>query len=101
VEGGEVRFWLGVTFAALTLHPVAELETVKVVEFAPVADAEPVWVSAVDDLLDWDELERQSGCLWVFLVEQKLEISSESVLAAGAWSDLHGGACALIGEDDE
>ena len=101
MESDPLRFTLGVMFATLAFGPVPEIvtvvETVTVVEAPAISEPE----SSVDYLLDFDEIERQSLCLWHFMVQEELEITLESVLAAGAWSDLHGGACALMGEDDE
>jgi len=53
-----------------------------------------------DSLVDWEELERQTDCLWVLLSESGVEITLEIVLAAGTWTDALGGACLVIGEDD-
>ena len=54
-----------------------------------------------DSLVDWAEVDRQDACLWRFIVEQGLELSFEMVWAAGEVADALGGACYLIGEDDE
>jgi hypothetical protein len=54
-----------------------------------------------DSLVDVDEAERQGACLWEWMREQDVELTLESVLAAGYWTDTLGGACYLIGEDDE
>ena len=55
-----------------------------------------------DALVDWDEVDRQTDCLWVFLTEHfGHDITLDRVLAAGYWTDVHGGACLVIGEDDE
>ncbi len=59
----------------------------------------PILDSMIDD---WDELERQSDCLFEFLREHfGYEITLERVLYAGWWTDELGGACAVIGADDE
>ena len=55
----------------------------------------------VDALLDMDEVERQIDCLWEFLTAAGVELTLEVVLAAGTWTDALGGACLVIGEDDE
>jgi len=52
-----------------------------------------------DSLIDWDEQERQSDCLWTFMQGSELELSLEMVWAAGEVADALGGACYLIGED--
>jgi hypothetical protein len=54
-----------------------------------------------DSMVDVVEAERQGECLWVWMREQQVELTLESVLAAGYWTDALGGACYLIGEDDE
>jgi hypothetical protein len=54
-----------------------------------------------DSLVDVDEAERQGACLWEWMRGQDVELTLESVLAAGYWTDTLGGACYLIGEDDE
>jgi hypothetical protein len=53
-----------------------------------------------DSLIDWDEQERQSDCLWTFMQDSELELSLEMVWAAGEVADALGGACYLIGEDE-
>ena len=52
-----------------------------------------------DSLIDWDEQERQSDCLWTFMQDSELELTLEMVWAAGEVADALGGACYLIGED--
>ena len=54
-----------------------------------------------DSLIDWDEQDRQSDCLWTFMQDSELELTLEMVWAAGEVADALGGACYLIGEDDE
>ena len=54
-----------------------------------------------DSLIDLDEQERQSDCLWTFMQDSELELTLEMVWAAGEVADALGGACYLIGEDDE
>jgi hypothetical protein len=54
-----------------------------------------------DSLIDWDEINRQDDCLWTFLRDSELEITFEMVWAAGVLTDALGGACRVIGEDDE
>jgi len=53
-----------------------------------------------DSLIDWDEQERQSDCLWTFMQDSELELSLEMVWAAGEVADALGGACYLIGEHE-
>jgi hypothetical protein len=54
-----------------------------------------------DSLVDWVELDRQTDCLWTLLQDAGVDLTLEVVLAAGTWSDALGGACLMIGEDDE
>jgi hypothetical protein len=54
-----------------------------------------------DSQIDVDEAERQGECLWHWMEQQGVEFTLNSVLAAGYWTDELGGACHLIGEDDE
>ena len=54
-----------------------------------------------DSRIDVDEAERQGECLWQWMRQQGVEFTLNSVLAAGYWTDELGGACHLIGEDDE
>jgi hypothetical protein len=55
-----------------------------------------------DALVDWEEVERQTDCLWVFLQDHfGHDITLDRVLAAAAWVDALGGGCLVIGEDDE
>ena len=62
-------------------------------------EALPVETPFADALVDFDELERQSDCLWELLQETGVEITLEIVIAAGTWTDALGGACRVIGED--
>ena len=59
---------------------------------------------AIDSLIsdeEWAELDRQSDCLYEFLREHVgYEITLDAVVAAGYWTDVLGGACLVIGEDD-
>ena len=54
-----------------------------------------------DSMIDVDESERQGECLWHWMKAEGVEFTLESVLAAGYWTEALGGACYLIGEDDE
>ena len=65
------------------------------------AEAQEWETPVIDELVDWDEVERQTDCLWEFLQASGVEITLQTVLAAGAWTDALGGACLVIGEDDE
>jgi hypothetical protein len=68
----------------------------------PVSDEDvDVPTPIADSLIDWEELDRQTDCLWEFMQRAGVEITLDVVLAAGTWSDAMGGACLMIGEDDE
>jgi len=54
-----------------------------------------------DSLVDWVDLERQTECLWEFLQASGVDLTLQNVMAAGTWTDALGGACLVIGEDDE
>ena len=60
---------------------------------------EPEPTPIADSRIDWVEQERQNACLWEFLQASGVELTLESVWAAGEWTDALGGACAVIGED--
>jgi hypothetical protein len=103
-----VRFAVGLLFGMLLVQPetvpVAETawQTVVVLERVEVAVvAEVVETPFADSLVDWVEVDRQTDCLWTFLQEHEIELTLANVITAGDWTDMHGGACAMIGEDDE
>ena len=68
-------------------------------------DAMLIETPAIDSLIsddEWGELDRQADCLYDFLREHVgYEITLDAVVAAGYWTDVLGGACAVIGGDDE
>jgi hypothetical protein len=103
-----VRFAVGLLFGMLLVQPetvpVAETawQTVVALERVEVAVvAEVVETPFADSLVDWVEVDRQTDCLWTFLQEHEIELTLANVITAGDWTDMHGGACAMIGEDDE
>jgi hypothetical protein len=61
----------------------------------------PVETPHADRLVDWADVERQTECLWEFLRAHGVELTLATVVAAGDWTDALGGACLVIGEDDE
>jgi hypothetical protein len=80
-----------VEYLVVTVDGRSEYQRALDIE-TPIADA----------LVDWDEVDRQTDCLWVFLQDHfGHDITLERVLAAAAWTDELGGACLVIGEDDE
>jgi hypothetical protein len=85
-----------------------EARPVEVAYQVVPAASQPSWDEAlewetpvIDALVDWDEVDRQTDCLWDFLQASGVEITLQTVVAAGAWTDALGGACLVIGEDDE
>jgi hypothetical protein len=78
-----------------TAQPEVRIVTVEMP--SPVPEPTPV----LDGLVDWAEQDRQDACLWEFLKRSGVELTLETVLAAGVWTDALGGACRVIGEDDE
>jgi len=93
-----MKFALGIAFTMLTLAPTP-VETVRVETIVRTVEVErTVETPFADSLVDWDEHERQSECLWVFLQDSGVELTLNTVIAAGDWTDALGGACYLIGE---
>ena len=78
--------------------PAQTAHQVFVREVTPEWDA---YTFAVDARLDLDELDRQGHCLWEFMREHGVEVTLENVFVVGDYTDVMGGACYLIGEDDE
>jgi len=89
----------------MLLLTVSSTETVRVetvthtVVRQVAVQPEPVETPYADSLIDWDEQERQNDCLWEFLTASGVELTLQTVIAAGDWTDALGGACAVIGED--
>jgi hypothetical protein len=83
---------------------VVERETVVVV--APVPENSwrdaLLWETPIADaLVDWDEVDRQTDCLWELLQSADVEITLEVVLAFGTWADAQGGPCLLTEREDD
>jgi len=99
-----VRFWLGVFTSLLVVSP----STVKVPyyeTFVREMEVQPEWVETpiIDSLItdkEWVEIERQGLCLYNYLKIHNIDITLENVLTVGDYTDIMGGACYLIGEDD-
>jgi len=97
-----MKFWVGVFATLLVISPdstvVTHYETV-----VREVEIEREWADTpiLDSLVDWDEVDRQTDCLWEFLqAHVGYNITLDAVLAAGYWTDILGGACAVIGEED-
>jgi hypothetical protein len=101
---GLMAFGWSLVAAADARHeakPVVYETLVKYVEVEQTwAEALEVPTPIADSLLDMDEVERQTDCLWEFMQAAGVEITLQTVMAAGTWTDALGGACLVIGEDD-
>jgi hypothetical protein len=64
-------------------------------------EAEEVETPLADALVDWVQVDADTDCLWELLQRWQVELTFENVWAAGVWTDALGGACQMIGEDDE
>lgn len=93
-----MRFLAGFLTAALLVQPAGEPVPVEATMAVHMGKLD---TPLLDSITDVDEAERQGECLWVWMRDQQVELTLESVLAAGYWTDTLGGACYLIGEDDE
>jgi ABC-type phosphate/phosphonate transport system substrate-binding protein len=83
-------------------HPAPQVIVREVTPDYPVKQAATPLIDSLISDEEWDEIERQSDCLFEFLkAEVGHEITLERVLAAGYWTDALGGACLVIGEDNE
>lgn len=95
-----MKFWLGVLVTLLVFAPreVAGATQYQVIVRELPAKRE---VAPADiDSVSVREAERQGLCLWEFMSRRGLDITLENVLVSGEWTDINGGACYLIGEDD-
>ena len=72
----------------------------RLVEVQP-DPVEDVPTPFADGLVDWVQVEADTDCLWELLQREQVDITFENVWAAGVWTDALGGACRVIGEDDE
>lgn len=96
-------------FLAATLMLAPRTETVVEYEVivmpagpSPWELAQQIETPIADSLVDWEEHDRQTDCLWLFLQEHfGYDLTLDRVLAAGYWTETLGGACLVIGEDNE
>ena len=69
------------------------------------SEVESVGTPVIDSMIEeewFEESQRQSDCLFDYLrMHVGYEITVERVLAAGLWTDSLGGACLVMGVDDE
>jgi len=99
-----VRFWLGVLTSLLVVSP-STVEVPYYETFVREVEVQPEWVETpiIDSMItdeEWVEIERQSLCLYDYLKVHDIDITLENVLTVGDYTDIMGGACYLIGEDD-
>jgi len=92
-----VKFWVGVFTTLLVFSPV----TVIVKEYETIVRTEErqerVDTPILDSLVDWEEWERESDCLFEYLkLHVGYDITLDAVLAAGYWTDTLGGACSVM-----
>jgi hypothetical protein len=90
--------WLGLAAAP---GPVTLTVVETFVHTEQVAPDDPSDTPYADSLVDWEEHERQSACLWDFLQAHNIELTLQNILTAGDWTDMHGGACAMMGDGDD
>ncbi|HEY7825038.1 MAG TPA: hypothetical protein VIG24_19515 [Acidimicrobiia bacterium] len=101
-----MKFAVALLFTVLAVKPVQPdpvvvYETVvRTVEVERSAVPDPVQPDYMTDA-EWAEFERQSECLWRLMRDRDMPITYENVVAADVWAEHNGGACLLIGEDDE
>jgi hypothetical protein len=93
-----VKFWYGVFTTLLLVSPsntvVTHYETI-----VREVEVKQEWVDTpiADSLVDWNEVDRQTDCLWEFLQSHVgYDITLDAVLAAGYWTDILGGACEVM-----
>lgn len=101
-----MRGAVAVLLSLLTVHPVVQQVTVYETVVREVqVDLTPAPTPIIDSLItpeQWEAMEAESLCLYDFLVAHfGWDITLDRVLAGGAWTDELGGACAVIGDDDE
>jgi hypothetical protein len=105
-----VAFVLGMTVFGWALVAAAEsrqpgvereIRTVVIEREVEAAVELDEATSFADSLIDWDEVDRQNDCLWRFMQDHNLELTFDMVWAASEVTDALGGACFVIGEDDE
>jgi hypothetical protein len=93
--------WALVAAADSRQEPVQGMTWTETFVQTVAAGPDLVETPHADSLVDWDEVDRQTDCLWLLLQDAGVELTLEVVLAAGVWTDALGGACLVIGEDDE
>ena len=103
-----MRFWLGVFTSLLVVSPSTVEVPYYLTRYETVireVEVQPEWVETpiIDSLItdeEWVEIERQGLCLYNYLKIHNIDITLENVLTVGDYTDIMGGACYLIGEDD-
>ena len=100
VTVGLIAFGWAVVTAADSRHEqgVTQFHTQV---FTQTVVAEAGETPFADSLVDWPEIDRQTECLWECLLQAGVELTLQTVIAAGDWTDALGGACLVMGEDDD
>lgn len=99
-----MKFWAGVVFTLLVVSPRTEVvSTTEYQTIVRTVEVKPKWkpTPVLDSLIDVEEEDRQGHCLWYYMRENNIEITLWNVIVSGDYADMMGGACYLIGEDDE
>jgi hypothetical protein len=92
--------WLaGPTPAVIT--PDTVVVTTPMPSMSSWEDAVRVPTPVIDEMVDWEQVERDIDCLWDLLQSAGVEISMETVWAFGVWADAQGGPCVLTGEGED
>jgi len=100
---GLMLFGWSLVAAADARHELLEpTKVTRVLSRTVLVEVEPgpVETPHADRLVDWDDVERQTECLWEFLRAHDVELTLATVVAAGDWTDALGGACLVMGEDE-
>jgi len=78
------------------VHYQVVVRTVEV-DVEPQPEPEPL----TEVSLDADEYERETECLWEFMQKHELDMDVGMVWAATEATRMFGGACYLMGDEDE
>ena len=102
-----MRLSAGFLLALLVVPPRVETVTEYEVIVArePALKQEPADTPIIDSLMadeDWERIDRESDCLFDYLqLHVGWDITLDAVLAAGYWTDVLGGPCAVMEELDD
>lgn len=97
-----MKFWLGVLATLLVFAPREVAGTTRYETFTETIYIEKeIDEPPTQSSQSIQESERQGFCLWEFMRQRDIDITLHNVIVSGEWTDIRGGACYLIGEDDE